>query len=174
MERTFVMLKPDCVVRGMIGKVISKLENKGLKIVGLKMVKLRSKTVEQLYSKHVDRPFFPYLSKFLRRTPVVCAIIEGKNVIEVVRKMCGITSGREAEGGTIRGDLSMSMRMNIIHASDTPEMVEREIAMFFKPREIHDWKHPLWPLMYDETELEGGPSPPSGRPRKTGKEDEPQ
>lgn len=153
MERTIVVLKPDCVARGLIGQIISRFENKGLKIVGLKMMKLRRKMIDTMYAHLADREFYPRLVKFMRRTPVVCIALEGYNAIEVVRRMCGVTIGREATAGTMRGDFSMSTRMNIIHAADSTEMAERELALFFKKRELLRYKLPVEPFVYCEEEL---------------------
>lgn len=154
MERTFVLLKPDCVTRGLIGEIISKFEKKGLKIVGMKMIKLKRKNLEILYKHHKEKEFFEKLINFMRKTPVVAIVLEGKNSVEVVRKMCGVTNGREANPGTIRGDYSMSMRMNVIHAADNVEVANEEINLFFKAKEIYDYKLQTNPFLYCEEELE--------------------
>ena len=177
-ERTFVIIKPDSIVRGLSGELIARFERKGLKIVGMKMIKLKRKQFEELYSHLMERPFIDDYFKFMKRTPIIMIILEGMNAVEILRRMCGVTNGREAEPSTIRGAYSMSGRMNLIHAADSPTNAEKEIGIFFKPREIYNYKMLLTPIMYSIEELEalnaerkGGIS---GKPRKMpGKEDEP-
>lgn len=173
MERTIIVLKPDCIQRSLIGKIISRFEEKGLKVIGLKMAKLNKKTLSQLYTQHSEKPFYLPLLKYMRTSPVVCAVIEGKNVVEVVKKMCGITSGREADPGTIRGDFAMSMRMNLIHAADTVETAEREIGILFKKKELQKYKMLLTPIMYaaDQGEIEKT-TREVGKPRKIPEKEE--
>jgi len=174
MERTFILLKPDCVIRGLIGEILSKFEKKGLKVVGMKMVKLKRKQLEDFYSHHKEKPFFEKLIKFMKKTPVVTIILEGLNSVEVVRKMCGTTTGREAIPATVRGDYSMSTRMNIIHAADSVDMAKKEIDMFFKQREIYDYKKPQMSFIYCEEELEGEIKKRKfGKPRKIHKGEPP-
>ncbi|MEM4389882.1 MAG: nucleoside-diphosphate kinase [Candidatus Micrarchaeia archaeon] len=151
MQRTFVMLKPDAVTRGLIGEVVARFERRGLRIVGMKMVRMDEKLCKTHYAHHAGKSFFPSLIRFMTSTPVVCLVLEGKQAIEVVRKMCGSTNAREAEPGTIRGDYSLSTQVNIIHASDTPEMAEAEIARFFRPDELFDYELPF--VQYAEDEL---------------------
>ncbi|MEM3031058.1 MAG: nucleoside-diphosphate kinase [Candidatus Micrarchaeia archaeon] len=151
MQRTFVMLKPDALTRGLIGEVISRFEKRGLRIVGLKMIRMDEKLCRTHYAHHAGKSFFPSLIRFMTSTPVVCLVLEGKQAIEVVRKMSGLTNAREAEPGTIRGDYSLSTQVNIIHASDTPEMAEAEITRFFKPGELFDYSLPF--VQYAEDEL---------------------
>jgi len=140
MERTLVILKPDCVTRGLVGSVISRFEDKGLKIVATKMRKLDHKILEEHYAHLKEKPFFPGIVKFMSSGPAICMIVEGKDVVEVMRKLCGATNARNAESGTIRGDLSMSTQCNIIHASDSKESAEKEIKRFFTPDEICSWE----------------------------------
>ncbi len=130
-ERTFVMIKPDGVRRGLIGEVISRFERKGLKIVALKMLQMTREQAEELYSVHRDKPFFNDLVKFVTSGPVVVMIVEGESAISVVRTLIGPTDGRKAPPGTIRGDFALSIQENIVHASDSPESFEREHKIFF-------------------------------------------
>ncbi|MCC6013014.1 MAG: nucleoside-diphosphate kinase [Candidatus Verstraetearchaeota archaeon] len=131
-ERTFVMIKPDAVVRGLIGEIISRIEKKGLKIVGMKMIHLSREEAEKLYSIHKDKPFFNDLINFITSAPVVVMAVEGESAVSVMRKMIGPTDSKEAPPGTIRGDFSCSKSMNIIHASDSLESANRELSIFFK------------------------------------------
>jgi nucleoside-diphosphate kinase len=136
MERTFVMLKPDAIKKGVIGEVISRLENKKLKIVAMKMVQLDEKICREHYAHHVGKPFFKGLVEFMCSTPVVCMVLEGENAVEAVRALAGPTDSKKAPKGTIRGDFGTDVQANIIHASDSKETAEREIDRFFKKNEI--------------------------------------
>ena len=136
MERTFVMVKPDGVQRGLIGKIISRLERKGLKIVAMKMMKIEESLAEEHYVEHKEKPFFKDLIGYITSGPVVAMVIEGKEAIKVVRDLVGKTNPREALPGTIRGDYGMDVGRNVIHASDSLESAKREINLFFKEEEI--------------------------------------
>ncbi len=135
-EKTFVMIKPDAVKRGLIGEIISRFERKGLKIKALKMVKLTRERAEQLYSVHRDKPFFNDLVEFVTSGPVVAMVLEGDSAISVVRLLIGSTDARKAAPGTIRGDFALDIQENVVHASDSPESFEREYRVFFTPEEI--------------------------------------
>jgi nucleoside-diphosphate kinase len=135
-EKTFVMLKPDSVVRGLIGEVLSRLERKGLKIVGMRLIHMSKAQANALYSVHEGKPFFNDLIKFVRSAPVVVMAVEGESAISVVRLLIGSTDAKEALPGTVRGDLSCSKSMNIIHASDSLDGAQRELAIFFKESEL--------------------------------------
>ncbi len=135
-ERTFVMIKPDGVKRGLIGEVIRRFENKGFKIIALKMLRMTRKQAEELYSPHKSKPFFNSLVNFATSGPVVAMILEGDSAIDVVRLMIGATDGRKAAPGTIRGDYALDIEKNIIHASDSKESFEREYRIFFSDEEI--------------------------------------
>lgn len=139
MERTFILAKPDTIQRGLLGEVISRFEHKGLKIVGLKMIALDDHILEQHYSHLVDKPFFAGIKEFMKSSPVVAMCLEGKECVEVVRKLCGITNSREADPGTIRGDLSLSIQCNVVHASDSLEAANEEIERFFLPNELYSY-----------------------------------
>ncbi len=136
LERTFVMIKPDAVKRGLIGEIIRRFERKGLTIKALKMIKMTREQAENLYSPHKDKPFFKDLIMFATSGPVVVMIIEGDSAIDVVRLMIGATDARKAAPGTIRGDLANDIQENVVHASDSKESYEREHKIFFNSQEI--------------------------------------
>jgi nucleoside-diphosphate kinase len=140
LERTLVLLKPDCVQRFLCGEVIARFERKGLKIAGLKMRQFPKALLEKHYEAHKERPFYAGLVKFMSSGPAVAIAVEGKDAIEVVRKMMGKTNSRQAEPGTIRGDLGMSFSTNLVHGSDSPEAAARELKLFFSEKdELVDW-----------------------------------
>ena len=139
MEKTLVLLKPSCVERNLIGEVIGRIERKGLVICGMKMIQLDENILREHYAHLVDKPFFPTLCKGMMASPVVALCLKGVDVVRVFREMTGVTNGRKAAPGTIRGDFSMSGSQNIIHASDSVENAEIEINRFFKPEEIFDY-----------------------------------
>lgn len=136
MERTLILLKPDCMQRRLAGQIISRFEEKGLNFVALKLIRITPELAKQHYAEHVAKPWYPTLEQFITGGPVLAAIVEGLEVIRVVRDMLGATSGLKAAPGTIRGDFSSSRQMNLVHASDGPEAAAREIALYFKPNEI--------------------------------------
>ena len=136
MERTLVLLKPDCVQRRLMGRVLLRFEDKGLNVVAMKMLRVTPELAAEHYAEHVDKPFYPGLESFITGAPVVAMLIEGLDVIRVVREMLGPTSGLKAPGGTIRGDYSSSRQMNLVHASDGPEAAARETALCFRDEEI--------------------------------------
>src|SRR5438552_9208907 len=136
MERTLVLLKPDCVERRLMGRIIGRFEEKGLNIIGLKMLRVTPDLAKRHYAEHVSKPFYPGLEKFITASPILALVVEGLEVIRVVREMLGATSGLKAAAGTIRGDYSSSRQMNLVHASDGPEAAQREINLYFKPEEI--------------------------------------
>jgi len=136
MERTLILLKPDCVQRRLAGRVLSRFEDKGLNVIALKMMQITPALAKQHYAEHVAKGWYPTLEKFITGGPVVAGVIEGLECIRVVREMLGATSGLKAAAGTIRGDFSSSRQMNLVHASDGPEAAAREIALYFKAEEI--------------------------------------
>ena len=138
MERTLVLLKPSTIQRQLCGEIISRFEKKGLRIAGMKMMQLDDKILEAHYAHLVGNPFFPALKASMMKTPVVAMCLEGVDAIAVVRFITGYTNGRKADPGTIRGDYCMSNQQNIVHASDSPEAAEAELARFFKPEEIYN------------------------------------
>jgi nucleoside-diphosphate kinase len=147
MERTLILLKPDCIERRLAGRILSRFEDKGLNIVALKMLRVTPELSKQHYAEHVQKPFYPALEAFITGGPIVAAIIEGLEAIRVVREMLGATSGLKAAAGTIRGDYSSSRQMNLVHASDGPEAAAREIALYFKPAEICESKPTITPWL---------------------------
>ena len=140
MDQTFVMFKPDCIERGLLAKIMSRFEDKGLRLVALKMLRVTPELAKQHYAEHVEKPFYPSLESFITAAPVVAAIYEGLDVVRVVREMLGATSGLKAVAGTIRGDFSASRQMNLVHASDSAESAAREIGIYFGENEIVAWK----------------------------------
>ncbi|MFO0791127.1 MAG: nucleoside-diphosphate kinase [Pirellulales bacterium] len=136
MERTLILLKPDCVQRRLMGRVISRFEDKGLNIIALKMMRVTPELAKKHYAEHVQKAWYPALEGFITGGPIVAAVVEGLEVIRVVREMLGATSGLKAAAGTIRGDFSSSRQMNLVHGSDGPEAAAREIALYFGEKEL--------------------------------------
>jgi nucleoside-diphosphate kinase len=130
-QRTLVLLKPDTVRRGLVGEVLSRFEAKGLRIAALQLRQIDGAVADQHYAEHVERDFYPPLRAFVTSGPLVALVLEGDEAIEVVRALNGATDGRKAAPGTIRGDLSLSNRENLVHGSDSPESAVREIAIWF-------------------------------------------
>ena len=147
-ERTLVLLKPDAVQRGIIGKIIERFEQKGLKIVGLKMLHASDALLEKHYSHHKDKPFFKDLKGFMQSSPIVGLVLEGIDAVKAVRLACGSTKARESEGGTIRGDFGMGWTANIVHASDSIENAASEIERFFDENEIFEYGRCDYQLIY--------------------------
>ena len=136
LERTLIILKPDAVQRNLLGEVIARFERKGLKLIGLKMMSVEDAVLEDHYAHIKDKPFFPGIRDFMKATPVIVIALEGVNTVSSVRLLVGPTKGWEAAAGTIRGDFSLSTQSNLVHASDSVEASEAEIARFFKPEEL--------------------------------------
>ena len=136
MERTLILLKPDCVQRRLIGRILARFEDKGLNVVAMRLMRVTPELSKKHYAEHVSKPFYPNLEQFITGGPIVAAILEGLEVIRVVREMLGATSGLKAQPGTIRGDFSSSRQMNLAHASDGPEAAAREIALYFSADQI--------------------------------------
>jgi nucleoside-diphosphate kinase len=139
-ERTLVLVKPDALQRELVGQVISRIERRGFKIVGVKMALLDQKTLKEHYAHLAAKPFFPRIAEFMSSAPVIAMAIEGFDAVEVLRKMSGVTKSSAAEPGTIRGDFALSVMCNIIHASDSKEAAAAELKRFFKASELFDWK----------------------------------
>lgn len=152
MERTLILIKPDAVARGLAGVVLGRFEQKGLKLAGMKMIQLDDALLKEHYSHLADKPFFPTITEFMSRTPVIAMCLEGLEAVEVCRKLCGVTNSRQADPGTIRGDLGMSMQANLVHASDSVETAQAEVARFFKPGELFDYEPPLIAYQYASDE----------------------
>lgn len=152
MQRTLVLLKPDCVQRRLMGEIISRFESKGLNVIAMKMLQVSPELAQQHYAEHVEKPFYPGLEAFITGAPVVAMCIEGLDVIRVVRDMLGATSGLNADAGTIRGDYSSSRQMNLVHASDGPEAAAREMQLYFDEAEICPYSPTLTPWMKADDE----------------------
>ena len=136
MERTLVLLKPDCLQRRLMGRVLARFEDKNLDIIALKMMRVTPELARRHYAEHVQKAWYPELEAFITGGPIVAMIVEGPEAIAVVRAMAGATNGLKANPGTIRGDFSASQQMNLVHASDGPESAVREMSIFFTDAEI--------------------------------------
>lgn len=153
MERTLCLLKPDALQRGLVGRILTRFEEKGLKLVGLRMRRFPIETIREHYAVHAERPFYDDLVGFMTSGPVVAFALEGKDAIAVVRRVVGATNSAEAAPGTIRGDFGMSFSHNLVHASDGPESAERELALFFgEDGDLCDWKPDLEAWVYNVAE----------------------
>ncbi|MDE5988707.1 MAG: nucleoside-diphosphate kinase [Duncaniella sp.] len=153
MEQTLIIFKPSAIERALVGKILSRFEQKGLTITGMKMMKLSEELLRQHYAHLTDRPFFPLILSSMTASPVIVMVLEGIQAISVVRTLTGATNGREALPGTIRGDYSMSNQENIIHASSSPEDAKAEIARFFTPDEIFPRTAAATPFINSSDEL---------------------
>lgn len=138
MQRTLILLKPDCVQRRLMGQIITRFEEKGLNFVAMKLLNITPELAKQHYAEHVEKGWYPTLEGFITGGPVLAGVLEGLEAIQVVRDMLGATSGLKAAPGTIRGDFSSSRQMNLVHGSDGEEAAAREIALYFKPEEVVD------------------------------------
>lgn len=145
MERSLILLKPDCVQRRLVGNIISRFEEKAINIIAMKLIQVTPELSKQHYAEHVEKPFYPGLEEFITGAPVVAMVLEGLEVIRVVREMLGATNGLQAAPGTIRGDYSSSRQMNLVHASDGAEASEREIKLYFSDAEICEYSPVLTP-----------------------------
>jgi nucleoside-diphosphate kinase len=139
MERTLVIVKPDGVQRGLIGEVLRRLEVRGLKVVGLKMMAVSEELARRHYGVHEGKPFFEGLIRYITAAPVVVAVFEGKDAVATVRSTVGATNPVQATPGTIRGDLAVEIGRNLVHASDSPETARSEVVLFFKEEELVGW-----------------------------------
>jgi len=153
-ERTLIIIKPDALNRSLVGEIITRFEKKGLKMVGMKMIQLTDELLREHYSHLADKPFFPRIAEFMKGWPVVVLALEGLESVSSVRLLTGDTLGREADAGTIRGDLSMSIQANIVHASDSVENAKEELKRFFKEEELYNWERADLELVYAEDERE--------------------
>lgn len=153
MQKTVVLVKPDGLQRGLVGQIISRFETKGLKLVAIKMVQMSDEMIDRWYVHHKEKSFFNDLKKFMSWTPIVAMVWEGLEVIPAVRKVVGSTKGREAEAGSIRGDFGMSGSQNLIHASDSPESAEKEMAIIFNADEIFGYQSGMDCLVYGKEDL---------------------
>jgi nucleoside-diphosphate kinase len=145
-ERTFALVKPDGIQRGLVGEIVRRFEQRGLQLVALKMVRISRQLAEAYYAEHQAKPFFRGLVEYVTSGPAVAMVWEGENAVAIVRKTMGATDPAKAEPGTIRADLGLSIGRNVVHGSDSPESATREMSLFFKPEEIlaYDRAHDGW------------------------------
>jgi nucleoside-diphosphate kinase len=153
MEKTLVILKPSCLMRGLVGEVTKRFEQKGLRLAGMKMCQLTDDQMSEHYAQHAGKPFFQQLKDAMTVTPVIVCCYEGVDAVEVVRQMAGATNGRKSAPGTIRGDFSMSFQENIVHTSDSKENATIELKRFFNDNEIFDYNMPTMSFLYAADEL---------------------
>lgn len=139
-EKTLIIIKPDAIQRGLLGEIVGRFERKGLKLVGMKMIQLEDALLEAHYAHIADKPFFAGIKNFMKSSPVVVIALSGINAVSATRLLVGPTKGYEADAGSIRGDLSISGQSNVVHASDSPENGQIEVARFFKNDELFDYK----------------------------------
>ena len=149
MERTFLMIKPDAVQRNLIGEIITRIERKGLKLVGGKLMTVDKSLAETHYAEHVDKPFYNNLVSFITSAPVFAMVVEGEDAVHVARHIIGSTNPSEATPGTIRGDLGLTVGRNIIHGSDSVEAATKEINLWFNTDELSDYEQPRNPWLYE-------------------------
>lgn len=154
MERTLIIAKPDALQRGLIGQIINRLEQKGLKLVGIKMSSLDQAMLRTHYAEHVDKSFYSGLEQFMKSSPVVLMAWEGYECVESVRTLVGATNPREASPGSIRGDLAIGTGRNLIHASDSNQSGKAEVASFFKPGELFEYDKSEYAHIYEAHERE--------------------
>jgi len=154
MQRTLLLIKPDAVQRQLAGDVLSRFEQKGLKIIGLKMVRLDRETAEEHYAPHEDKPFFKDLLEFITAGPLIAGVLEGPEAIRVTRNLLGETFGQDADPGTIRGDYGQSRSYNLVHGSDSPASAEREISLFFDEDELLEYTLPNDRWHYTQEDLD--------------------
>ena len=152
MEQTLVILKPSCIERNLIGEVIGRIEKRGLIICGMKMMQLDEAILREHYAHLVDKPFFPSIVESMTASPVIVMCLKGVDVVSVFREMTGVTNGRKAAPGTLRGDFCMSGQLNIIHASDSVENARIELARFFRAGEIFDYTPVNYCYLYGDGE----------------------
>ncbi len=148
-ERTFALVKPDGLKRGLVGEIIGRFEKRGLKLVAIKTVHITRDLAEKYYAEHIGKPFFEGLMNYITSGPSVAMVLEGKDVVPVVRKMMGATNPVQAEPGSIRADLAMSTGRNVMHGSDSPTSAEREIPLFFKREELHEYETTDERMLYE-------------------------
>ncbi len=149
MERTLILIKPDALQRGLAGEIISRMERRGLKIVGMKLMQLDDAFARRHYAEHEGKPFLESLISFITSGPLIAAALEGPNAIELVRKQMGATDPQYADSGTIRGDLALFVQYNLIHGSDSPESAERELGLFFGDGELVSWERNIDPWVFE-------------------------
>lgn len=153
MERSVVLIKPDGVQRALVGEIVNRFERKGLQLVAMKMVSLEDAFLDVWYAHHKDKPFFPGLKKYMKAYPTIAMLWEGTDAASTIRTMLGPTKGRQAPAGTIRGDFAMSTQYNLVHASESAEIAQKEAQLMFKKEEIFPWEKIDLALIYSEDEM---------------------
>jgi nucleoside-diphosphate kinase len=153
MEKTLIIIKPGAVQRGLIGEVFGRFEKKGLQICGVKMIRFTEELVSVHYAHLSQKPFFNRIKEAMMISPVIVCCLQGVDAVKVVRNVVGATNGREAQPGTIRGDFSMSVQENIVHASDSIDNAKVELARFFKPEELFNYDFNNWGFIYANDEF---------------------
>ncbi|MEX2236771.1 MAG: nucleoside-diphosphate kinase [Dehalococcoidia bacterium] len=143
MERTLVLIKPDAVQRGLAFEILARLERRGLRIAGLKLMQLSEELAHRHYAEHVKKPFFAGLVSFITSGPLIAAAIEGPGAIQACRQVMGATAPQNAAPGTVRADLGLEMGRNLVHGSDSPESATRELEIFFEPHELIDYRRAI-------------------------------
>ncbi len=151
-EKTLVIIKPDAIQRGLAGDITTRFERKGLKLVGTKMVRLEADLLKEHYAHIADKPFYPGVEEFMMSSPAIVQCWEGLDVVNTVRLITGITKAREAEAGSIRGDLAMSVACNVIHASDSVDTAKSEVSRFFSDEDLYDYDKSDYMHVYHEEE----------------------
>lgn len=151
-ERTLILIKPDAIQRRLAGRILTRFEERGLRLVGMKLIQITPELSKQHYAEHVEKPFYPLLESFITSGPVLALCVEGPEAVSVVRGMMGSTNGRESASGTIRGDFGLSRQMNLVHGSDGPDAAAREIELYFRPEELLDYETPLSELVCADDE----------------------
>jgi nucleoside-diphosphate kinase len=151
METTLIILKPDAVQRGLMGRILARFEDKGLQVVGCKLMQISQELASQHYKDHVSKPFYPGLVRFMTGSPVLVLAVRGMGAITICRGMMGATFGSKAAAGTIRGDFGVSNSFNLIHGSDGPEAAARELGLFFKAGEVLEYPRATEAWIYDSS-----------------------
>ncbi len=149
MERTLILIKPDALQRGLAGEIISRLERRGLKLAGMKLMQMDDALARRHYAEHEGKPFLESLVGFITSGPLIAAVLEGPDAIEAARSMMGATDPRQAAPGTIRGDLALYIQYNLVHGSDSSESAQREIALFFDETELVTWERSTDPWLFE-------------------------
>jgi nucleoside-diphosphate kinase len=148
MQKTLVILKPCALQRGLVGEITTRFERKGLRLAGMKMMQLTDEILSEHYAHLSAKPFFQQVKDSMMACPVIVCCYEGVDAVQTVRNLAGVTNGRNAQPGTIRGDFSMSFQENVVHTSDSPENAEVELTRFFEPNEIFDYSQATFPYLY--------------------------
>lgn len=152
-QESVVLVKPDALQRGLLGEIIHRFERKGLKLIALKMMRLTDEILDEWYAHHKDKAFFRDLKDFMKSSPIVAMLWEGIDAVQVVRRMVGVTLGREAEMGSMRGDFSISQQLNLIHASDSQKSAQKEKHLLFETSDVIEWQSAEEALHYSKEEL---------------------